>query len=718
MKKIISALMALTMVFSTAINCFAQTYDPSVIRSTYTLNHTYYTFDGANEKNVYAITDDKAYKGKKSVHIIHSSGDDSSLKMYIKPGGSTLNLGKTDINNWSSANLTGATHTTIAFYADREIDTSGIKALVMVSNGQTFLSKNNAWKKSEWPQIADDGKEWYYYYSEQVTYNVAGQINDTMNRVYIEFTGDCDFYLDNIAWNYTNDGGTYDWEGNLLKDKDNSFEDTGALLKKDSEEKQYARNLIYDWASGAVQLTWKNPACDNIESIKVLDENDTDITSDAAFDTGSQALNKFDIANLNNNEKYTFKVAVSIDGQTYKKSIDVIPRATRNYDTKTVNGYPIMDGKWKVNYGDSSTTGYKANVSINYRADEGVSNKGCMEIVSNNLWKDNQFVHLDYAISGLDSSSKYTLSFKGKAFEADNFFIYPDLNTNNAQGFNYKINVGQSGYLVSDDGWKDYEITMTPKANAANLRLTIRNSISSFLMDDIKLVKEGTSNNLIKNGGFDFEVKSATFDAESKTVSWTLPEGNAPWDTYRIYKAGNAEAIAEIETENITNNSYVLAEAEKDDVYFVKTYFIGAGWESKGVATATYAIATPRFDQVDFNNNEFSSVGENAEIKYENIGKGDLLPGDNVMSTISVQNITENNPIDLLYVTALYSNDSELIKCICVNANVKIGESATYKSVIAVPETEGKNYSVKSFVWNGKSFQPFKSVMITDEYQD
>lgn len=133
-----------------------------------------------------------------------------------------------------------------------------------------------------------------------------------------------------------------------------------------------------------------------------------------------------------------------------------------------------------------------------YSTGGGESTLGYCMILSNssagaNVWDSQTWYQLS---DFLESGAQYTYSFMAKADEAYSLEIYLQSSTGGSQGY--------PGSVSIDKEWKEVSLSISPSHDAIDkIAFNFGTYVGNIYIDNVKLTKSGSSDNLILNGDFE-----------------------------------------------------------------------------------------------------------------------------------------------------------------------------------------------------------------------
>ncbi len=318
-------------------------------------------------------------------------------------------------------------------------------------------------------------------------------------------------------------------------------------------------------------LRWYNPSVmpDKV-SLYAVDANGIEMLLSDSLDTTADAkvLYRVNTSGLSDGAVCTYKIVCAFaNGKTTEQytSAKLITRGNDEWNIeKTVGGIWKTDRK---RFGGGNYESFPGDAEVIYRDGNSSLRITSADDVSALDW--DRKVSLYIPTNGLVVGENYTLSFKYKQKNCK--WVWPK---------GQDIGIWQGLTLGGTENWqeKEYKFAYNAAAKGDNFAFWTFGENEEFLLDDIKLVKDGTDENLIPNGDFESFTNGTTdvegayrMNRDGKTkVGWT-DAGDAEYiDVYKVLD-GSEVRVARLDAnkgsvEFTESDAEYILRAVKDDV--------------------------------------------------------------------------------------------------------------------------------------------------------
>lgn len=440
----------------------------------------------------------------------------------------------------------------------------------------------------------------------------------------------------------------------------------------------------YDTDGTSLSISWRNPVA-KASMISVYD-----ITVPAApvlvradYDTTSGKAVSDVITGLEKDGLYTYKVEFEFADHA---PTSVVLSDVTGETTSTMT--QIAGSNWYMKMPDGNQVLPQINIDTDTTHD---GSKGSLHI-SNNYVNDNGIELWYNRFDGyvLDPTAEYTFS------------VWLKMDQCKLEHGDYIAQISNQAWWGADFknsekscDWTKYECTFTdPNASAswAVIRANFaRANVKDIWIDDISLVKTGTTENLLVQSDFeDFSEPMPVTDANATSVGdGTVNVSYRARDCDRVYVYQNLGNAVVLRANVSADANSVTIEGLKNDV---DNQLILKTMNSSLVMSSDVSImAKPTAPAISTGNYKlYSGSEEVSEIKA-----GEMTV------KLSVKNNDRDDKFTPCYIVALY-NDGEMVDYEVVDTtSIAKGETKTLSASVTVPEiTAEDNYKIKAFLWN------------------
>jgi hypothetical protein len=569
-------------------------------------------------------------------------------------------------------------------------------------------------------------KEDSIYYGREETGDNTGlyQIKSGHNEYTITDTNAKFLYFAAVGWAnaYVDNIVVKDSSDNVIFSEDFENFDTKYTHKTYSTKLQ---GLSANGIDDVIYLSWRNPKRDDIETIQIYENGEETFESQLAdIYYGSEQVNIVEMSDnfIGAGSVHEYDVRFTTDlGVVYHNYITA-KEGERFYSASSTKDGLALQG-WRLTGRDGST--YKGLGSVYYDTLNKASGNASLHInpnitrLSDDQPHSNDATHvtvqygddeehdsgyhlfLDAYVDGLEDGQTYKLTLNERAHHAPAYFIYSEgfkIGDGTATSIGSISSYGDRNY---DSAWRDVELEFTVNGITSSLpviRFDFSNGCDDFWLDDVKLVKVGTTTNLIANGNFEHGLSDLA--KSGNTITWTLADSN---DSVNVYQKAGDSLVLKAALAKGANSYTPNIEGTKETLVFrtVKksgnTEFVSEQFPIE--LTQNSYIYDAKFEVVDDN---LVAIGTPANLI------GDIL----LKTSVKVENASNSLTGADLY-TLIYKNGI-LLNIDKQTVSTNTGE-VSYSSVMKVPNVSDGTYSAKLFVWNMGDFEPLKQAKTLDE---
>lgn len=287
------------------------------------------------------------------------------------------------------------------------------------------------------------------------------------------------------------------------------------------------------------------------------------------------------------------------------------------------------------------------------------------------------------------TSSFYNVSFYAKILPNTDYKWMAKVYLGAVNDTNQHLNAADFTMTETDkEGWVKFEAHVKPGADGNfHIQNQADNGVFDMYLDDISVVKDGDTENIIQNGGFeDYTVSEPVINSFEKTgykeytLSWT--NGSVKSTAVRVYVDGAEVPAEDADLLGDAENSIVIRDVENTESHTIKIVN-----EINGLSLS--AAETVESEAVDF---------EISEITL-NDGADKLLSGDNTASVnISNYNVSDGIKGELI---VLLEKGSLTVAVSGTAVNVPAGEEVTVAASVPAGDMTDGEYTLSVFLWDG-----------------
>lgn len=426
-------------------------------------------------------------------------------------------------------------------------------------------------------------------------------------------------------------------------------------------------------ASGKLNISWINPASDNIEGIDVTDEKGISVVPDSVtLNKGNRAVNTFSLSGLDNEKQYIYIIRCMVDGIEQTAKVFGTPLSDASTTTLSHNGFDVG-----IPMTRKDTVGYFLDTN------ESASGMNSLKVVSNYGVSGNYGVVMEpNGWHTLEASKKYKLSFSTK-LENYNQGAY----TNSDKRF-IKIRNGGTDLLQipgisSGEGWKNYEIILE---NQTSLRLgMVVQTQATIWIDNVELyLLDDDGNTLGKNliTWGDFEIAVGNLNLDDGILSWEEPD-NESYEGVNVFVEEENGNLKKINNEPIPKGttSFIVPESEiREEGFKIVVAALINGVQMQGVSYSSVG-------KVIYYDSVLSLEGEVTE----------SLKTGNILVSKGVQNNGMGEEFKVSLILTLYK-DGEIMDMKIAEELIPQNEMITnIRENILIP---GNGYELRVYLWD------------------
>lgn len=288
------------------------------------------------------------------------------------------------------------------------------------------------------------------------------------------------------------------------------------------------------------------------------------------------------------------------------------------------------------------------------------------------------------------TSSYYDISFYAKIIPGNDFKWMAKVYLGAVNDTNQHLNAADFTMTETEkEGWVKFEAHVKPGADG---HFHICNQAATdgrfeMFLDDITVIKEGDTENIIQNGGFeDYTVQKPVIESFEKTgykeyaLTWT--NGNIKSTGIKLYVDGAEIPVEGADLSADAVNTVVVSGVENADSHTIKI-------ENEVNSLSLSAVETVYVDSVDYEVGEITLNG----------GDNKLISGTNTASVnISNYNLTDGIKGELI---VLLEKGSLTVAVSGTAVNVPAGEEVTVEASVPSGDMTDGEYTLSVFLWDG-----------------
>jgi len=527
--------------------------------------------------------------------------------------------------------------------------------------------------------------------------------------LYISVVGWAGVYIDNIV--------VKDKNGNVLFTEDfENFEDRYTYYVEETK----LQGLSANGGDDVIYLSWRNPKRDDIASIQIFENGvETDSSQLADYYLDSNNVNVIEISdNLTGvGTVHDYDVQMTLtSGQVYHNYIsgkegEKFLGADLTKDGKPLQGWRVttVDGDvpalGSVYYDTINKKVGNASLHINpnitYTSGDQENDNDKTHVMAD--LNDGARFRLDTAVYGIEEGETYQLTWKQKGNHAPHYYVY----LVGTEATSIGSFTAQTGY-VDNAPWQNKSLTFTAGSlsttSAPTLRFEFSNGCDDFWLDDMKLVKVGTNENLLPNGSFEYGIDKLT--KTGNTVTWELQDTTDAVNVYRVF----GDTLIKVDSLAAGTENYTIPafDGTKETLVFRTVKKSGA----TEFLSEKYSVENSQSSYIY--DAKLEVVNQTAD-DFVVLGIPETLTGNILLkATLKIDNATDNNIVGADLYTMIYK-DGALFKIDKQTATAEKSVNANYSSIISVPSLTDGEYTAKVAVWKVGEITPIKNIKQLDE---
>ncbi|MBQ7574417.1 MAG: hypothetical protein IJT23_09170 [Clostridia bacterium] len=576
-----------------------------------------------NNLKFMCVTDEKVHMGAHSIVIRHVGEQGNNQNICLAQSGLSLEAGTYTISFWAVGTKTD----------------SDIQGVTLADPWRKYSMKNRQpvetdgiWSKYE-IEVTMDGTETAMtfvtdgdtesWYIDDISLTKEGTTDNRIKNGGFEFT-DSAAYTDKYE-DYFN--GWTRWDA-IGPDKNLTFSCVTDAIAHDGNNSAVIKHSDPDNAWKAIVIAQEGLSLTGTYTVSFWAAGDYDVNKNCITVNGEAwedyYLNDFTVSQSDGLwKKYTIDITIP-DGKTnnaitfasngntkswYIDDISLIKAGTSQNLIKNggfeSTGAPVYTNEYKDYFtGWSDWSGATADNKLKFMCvtDE-IAHTGDRSILIRHVGEqgNNQNMCLAQSELGLEAGT-YTISFWAVGTKTDS----------DIQGVTLadpwrKYSMKNLQPVETDGIWSKYEIEVTMDGTETAMTFMTDGDTQGWYIDDISLIKKGTTNNRIKNGGFEFTNNAAYTDKyEDYFAGWSR------WDAITPDKNLTFSCVTDAIAHD-GNNSAVIRHSDPDNAW--KAIVIA----QEGLSlTGTYTVSFWATGDYDVNTNCITVNGEAWEDYYLN----------------------------------------------------------------------------------------------------